>query len=100
MVSRYSLSRETILACCREGYALGFRTFVLQGGEDLSQTDDWVEETVACIRKEFPDCAITLSLGEKRKRHINVSMTLEPTDTCFVMRRSMKHITKVFILWK
>jgi len=67
MVSRYSLSRETILSCCREGYALGFRTFVLQGGEDVSQTDDWVEKTVACIRKEFPDCAITLSLGEKTK---------------------------------
>ena len=67
MVSRYSLTRETILSCCREGYALGFRTFVLQGGEDVSQTDDWVEKTVACIRKEFPDCAITLSLGEKTK---------------------------------
>ena len=67
MVSRYSLSRETILSCCREGYALGFRTFVLQGGEDVSQTDDWVTETVACIRQEFPDCAITLSLGEKSK---------------------------------
>ena len=67
MVSRYALSRETILACCREGYALGFRTFVLQGGEDLSQTDDWVEETVRSIRREFPDCAITLSLGEKTK---------------------------------
>ncbi len=67
MVSRYSLSRETILSCCREGYALGFRTFVLQGGEDVSQTDDWVEETIVCIRKEFPDCAITLSLGEKTK---------------------------------
>ena len=65
MVSRYSLSRETILSCCREGHALGFRTFVLQGGEDVSQTDDWVEETVRCIRQEFPDCAITLSLGEK-----------------------------------
>ena len=67
MVSRYSLSRETILSCCKEGHALGFRTFVLQGGEDLTQTDDWLEETVACIRKEFPDCAITLSLGEKTK---------------------------------
>ena len=65
MVSRYSLSRETILSCCRKGYTLGFRTFVLQGGEDVSQTDDWVTETVACIRQEFPDCAITLSLGEK-----------------------------------
>ncbi len=67
MVSRYALSRETILSCCREGYALGFRTFVLQGGEDVSQTDDWVEETVSAIRQEFPDCAITLSLGEKTK---------------------------------
>ena len=67
MVSRYSLSRETILSCCREGYALGFRTFVLQGGEDISQTDNWVTETVASIRQEFPDCAITLSLGEKSK---------------------------------
>ena len=67
MVSRYALSRETILSCCREGYALGFRTFALQGGEDVSQTDDWVEETVSSIRQEFPDCAITLSLGEKTK---------------------------------
>ena len=67
MVSRYALSRETILSCCREGYALGFRTFVLQGGEDVSQTDDWIEETVSAIRQEFPDCAITLSLGEKTK---------------------------------
>ena len=67
MVSRYALSRETILSCCREGYRLGFRTFVLQGGEDVSQTDDWVEGTVSAIRQEFPDCAITLSLGEKSK---------------------------------
>ena len=67
MVSRYALSRETILSCCREGHALGFRTFVLQGGEDVSQTDDWVTETVSAVRKEFPDCAITLSLGEKSK---------------------------------
>ena len=67
MVSRYALSRETILSCCREGHALGFRTFVLQGGEDVSQTDDWVTETISAVRKEFPDCAITLSLGEKSK---------------------------------
>ena len=65
MVSRYSLSRETILSCCREGYAMGFRTFVLQGGEDLSQTDDWITDIVSTIKHEFPDCAITLSLGEK-----------------------------------
>ena len=65
MVSRYSLSRETILSCCREGYALGFRTFVLQGGEDISQIDDWITGLVSAIKNEFPDCAITLSLGEK-----------------------------------
>ncbi len=61
---RYALSREDILRCCRNGYAHGFRTFVLQGGEDPARTDDWTEETVSAIRREFPDCAITLSLGE------------------------------------
>lgn len=66
-VARYALSRESILACCREGYALGFRTFVMQGGEDPSLTDGWIEETVSAIRNEFPDCAITLSLGEKSR---------------------------------
>lgn len=64
-VSRYSLKRETILECCRAGYASGFRTFVMQGGEDPSQTDEWTEQTIAAIRNEFPDCAVTLSLGEK-----------------------------------
>lgn len=66
-VARYGLTRETILECCREGYASGFRTFVMQGGEDRSQTDEWTEQTVAAIRREFPDCAITLSLGEKSR---------------------------------
>lgn len=64
---RYRLSRETILNCCRQGYELGFRTFVLQGGEDPAQSSDWLEETVATIRNGFPDCAITLSLGEKSR---------------------------------
>lgn len=66
-VERYALSRESILECCREGYALGFRTFVLQGGEDPTLTDQWTEETVSAIHHRFPDCAITLSLGEKTK---------------------------------
>ncbi|WP_455667507.1 [FeFe] hydrogenase H-cluster radical SAM maturase HydE [Phocaeicola sp.] len=66
-VARYALTRETILGCCREGYALGFRTFVMQGGEDPAMTDEWIEQTVAAIRREFPDCAITLSLGEKSR---------------------------------
>lgn len=66
-VTRYRLSKEAILACCKAGYALGFRTFVLQGGEDPRQTDDFVEEVVQAIRTAYPDCAITLSLGEKSR---------------------------------
>ena len=64
---RYRLSKEEILSCCREGYALGYRTFVLQGGEDPYYTDDRVCEIVSAIRKAYPDCAITLSIGEKPK---------------------------------
>ena len=63
-VTRYRLDRDTILACCGKGYGWGFRTFVLQGGEDPGLTPDWVAETVAAIKGRFPDCAVTLSLGE------------------------------------
>ena len=56
---------ESILDCCKQGYDLGFRTFVLQGGEDPALTDDRIEKTVSAIRQNYPDCAITLSLGEK-----------------------------------
>ncbi|MFR6397808.1 [FeFe] hydrogenase H-cluster radical SAM maturase HydE [Ruminococcus sp.] len=66
-VQRYRLSREDILACCTEGYALGFRTFVLQGGEDAYFTEQRVCEIVSEIRERFPDCAITLSIGEWEK---------------------------------
>ena len=62
---RYRLSKEEILSCCEEGYGLGFRTFVLQGGEDLYYNDDRMEEIVKAIRSEYPDCAITLSIGER-----------------------------------
>lgn len=62
---RYRLSREQILDCCRAGYALGFRTFVLQGGEDPYFTDERAVSIVSAIRGEFPDCAITLSMGER-----------------------------------
>lgn len=62
---RYRLTKEDILECCREGYELGFRTFVLQGGEDPYFTDERICDIVGSIRKEFPDCAITLSIGEK-----------------------------------
>ena len=62
---RYRLSREEILACCEEGYRLGYRTFVLQGGEDPYYTDDMICELVASIKERYPDCAVTLSIGEK-----------------------------------
>lgn len=64
-VARYELTQDEILACCREGYQIGFRTFVLQGGEAPEAKDDRIAETVTAIRREFPDCAITLSLGER-----------------------------------
>lgn len=64
---RYRLTREEILECCREGDRLGFRTFVLQGGEDTAMSDAFVEGLVRDIRREFPHTAITLSLGERNK---------------------------------
>lgn len=62
---RYRLDKETIMECCRHGHELGFRTFVLQGGEDLYMTDERIADIVSSIRNEFEDSAITLSLGEK-----------------------------------
>lgn len=65
--SRYRLNKEKILACCRAGYELGFRTFVLQGGEDPYFTDERLAEIVREIRRSYPDCAITLSVGERSR---------------------------------
>ena len=65
--TRYRLTKEEILSCCAEGYNLGFRTFVLQGGEDPFYTDDLICEIVAAIHAQHPDCAITLSIGEKSR---------------------------------
>lgn len=62
---RYRLNFDEILSCCHQGYDLGFRTFVLQGGEDPYFTDERMEEIVRAIRAGYPDCAITLSLGER-----------------------------------
>lgn len=62
---RYRLSPEEILACCEKGYRLGFRTFVLQSGEDLFYTDEVMQRLIAEIKTRFSDCALTLSLGEK-----------------------------------
>lgn len=62
---RYRLSEEQILQCCRQGYDLGFRTFVLQGGEDGYFTEERMVRLIREIRKDYPDCAITLSIGER-----------------------------------
>ena len=64
---RYRLSEEEILACCANGYELGFRTFVLQGGEDPYYTDEMICDLVQKIKARYPDCAVTLSIGEKEK---------------------------------
>ena len=70
-LQRYRLDPETILACCREGYALGFRTFVLQGGEDPYFSGDVGDQRlcniVSAIHNTFPDCAVTLSVGERTR---------------------------------
>lgn len=62
---RYRLSPEQILDCCEHGYGLGFRTFVLQGGEDAWFTDERLADMLRSIKKRWPDCAVTLSVGER-----------------------------------
>ena len=63
-VDRYRLSKEDILKCCDIGYELGFRTYVLQGGEDGAFNDDIMTDLIVSIKEKHPDCAITLSAGE------------------------------------
>lgn len=66
-VSRYRLTKEDILSCCDEGYPLGFRTFVMQGGEDLHFDDELMCDIIQSIKARYPDCAITLSIGERSR---------------------------------
>ena len=65
--ARYRLTQEDILECCRAGYALGFRTFVLQGGEDYTYSDNDIAAIVRAIKTNHPDCAVTLSIGERSR---------------------------------
>ncbi len=64
---RYRLTEEQILSCCEVGYKLGFRTFVLQGGEDAYFNDDVLVPLIKEIKEKYPDCALTLSVGEREK---------------------------------
>lgn len=65
--ARYRLTQEEILECCHAGYGLGFRTFVLQGGEDYFYSDDDIAAIVRAIKAQHPDCAVTLSIGERSR---------------------------------
>lgn len=91
---RYRLTEEDIMRCCEAGYGLGFRTFVLQGGEDVYYTDDMMAEIISAIRTKYPDCAITLSLGEKPGRATRGYTTRGPTVTCCAMRRRRRNTTQ------
>lgn len=62
---RYRLTPEEILECCDEGYELGFRTFVMQGGEDSYFSDEIMCGVISRVKKRYPECAVTLSLGER-----------------------------------
>lgn len=64
---RYRLTKDEILECCDEGYSLGFRTFVMQGGEDGHFSDEVMEDILREIKSRYPDCAVTLSLGERSR---------------------------------
>ena len=64
---RYRLSKEQILECCKTGYELGFRTFVLQGGEDAYYTDERLCDIIRTIKMNYPKCAITMSVGERSR---------------------------------
>ncbi|MBP5530104.1 MAG: [FeFe] hydrogenase H-cluster radical SAM maturase HydE [Lachnospiraceae bacterium] len=64
---RYRLTSEQILNCCEIGYKLGFRTFVLQGGEDAYFSDDVLVPLIKEIKEKYPECALTLSIGEREK---------------------------------
>lgn len=66
-VERYRLTKDEISECAKIGYGLGFRTFVLQGGEDIYFDDDKMCDIVKSLKTQFPDCAVTLSIGERSK---------------------------------
>lgn len=89
-VHRYRLTKDDILSCCQQGYHLGFRTFVLQSGEDPYFTDERMTDIVSSIHKAYPDCAITLSLGERSKKVWIDFSKPEQTAIFSVMKQQMK----------
>ena len=84
---RYRLSPEQIISCSDEGYELGFRTFVLQGGEDSFFSDDVLGGVVREIKRRHPDCAVTLSMGERSRE------SYEYLRSCGADRYLLRHET-------
>lgn len=67
-IKRYRLTKDEILSCCDTGAQFGFQTFVLQGGEDLYYSEKAICDIIYSIKSKYPDCAVTLSIGEKTKK--------------------------------
>ena len=90
--NRYRLSKEEILSACENGYQLGYRSFVLQGGEDPHYTDEVMVPIVAEIRKRYPDCAILL--GNAPKKVIKNYMMQGLIVICFDMKLLTQSFTR------
>lgn len=95
--NRYRLSKEEILDCAKQGYEAGFRTFVLQSGEDECYSDDMICDIVNKLHELYPDCAITLSIGERNKKLINVIMMQVQAVIYCVMKVQVRNYIIKFI---
>ena len=96
--SRYRLTEEEILDCCKNGYELGFRTFVLQGGEDPYFTDEKIVEIVKKIRKQLIQTVPSLFPLERKPRKATAfTKKQEQTGICCAMKRQMKTTTAISI---
>ena len=92
-ITRYRLSAEEVEDACKRGYEIGFRTFVLQGGEDLYWRGEHLISTVRRIHSNYPDCAITLSLGEMEYEEYKALFDAGATRYYYVMRLTTKYTT-------
>ena len=97
-IVRYELAQEEILSCCHEGYRLGFRTFVLQGGEAPAVKDEGMVETVAAIRQSFRIVPLPYLWAKNRGKPTNVSSWQVPTAICCGTKPATKGIITGFIL--
>lgn len=92
---RYRLSKEMIWDCCEHGYKLGFRSFVLQGGEDPKRSDNDMEEIIAEIRRRYPECAITPVYRMKTGESLRRIFYEGAIGICYATKHSTEGITTV-----